>query len=93
MLIYLVGTTNLGLWYEKGTTYDVKGYCDADFAEDIVERKSTSGYCCFLGKALITWSSKSRTQLLSQLLKLNMYLQQIVMLRLYRLSISWRILT
>ena len=28
----LAGTTNLGLWYKKGTTCNVIGYCDADFA-------------------------------------------------------------
>ena len=57
---YLVGTTNLDLWYEKGTICTVTGYCDANFAGDRVERKSTSGYCCFLGKSLITWSSKKQ---------------------------------
>ena len=60
ILRYLVGTTNLGLWFEKDTTYDVTGYCDADFTGDRVERKSTSGYCYFLGKSLITWSSKKQ---------------------------------
>ena len=51
ILRYLVGTTNLGLWYEKGTICDVIGYCDADFAGDRVERKSTSGCYYFLGKS------------------------------------------
>ena len=60
ILKYLVGTNNLGLWYEKGTTCDVIGYCDVDFAGDRVQRKSTSGCCYFLGKALITWSSKKQ---------------------------------
>ena len=60
ILRYLVGTTNLGLWYKKYTACNVTGYCDADFARDGVERKSTSGFCCFLGKSLITWSSKKR---------------------------------
>ena len=58
ILRYLVGTTNLGLWYEKGTLCDVTSYCDADFVGDRFERKSTSDYYCFLGKSLITWSSK-----------------------------------
>ena len=58
ILRYLVGTTNLGLWYEKGTICDVTSYCDANFAGDRVERKSTSGYYCFLGKSLIPGSSK-----------------------------------
>ena len=60
ILRYLVGTTNLGLWYKKGTSCDVISYCDADFAGDIVERKSTSGCCYFLGKSLITWTSKKQ---------------------------------
>ena len=54
ILRYLAGTTDFGLWYEKGTACDVIGYCDADFAGDRVERKSTSGCCCFLVKSLIT---------------------------------------
>ena len=60
ILKYLVGTNNVGLWCEKGTTCDVTGYCDADFAGDKVQRKSTSGCCYFLGKALITWLSKKQ---------------------------------
>ena len=48
ILRYLVGTTNLGLWYKKGTFSNVIRYCDADFAGDRVEGKSTSGYCCYL---------------------------------------------
>ena len=60
ILRYLVGTTNLYLWYEKCTVCNVTGYCDADFASDRVERKSTGGCCCFLGKSLITWSSKKQ---------------------------------
>ena len=55
-LRYLIGTTNLSLWYEKGTACDVICYYDADFTGDRVERKSTSGYCCFLEKSLITCS-------------------------------------
>ena len=60
ILRYLVVTTNLGLWYEKGTACDVTGYCDANFARDRIKRKSISGCCCFVGKSLITWSSKKQ---------------------------------
>ena len=63
ILKYLADTTNLGLWYEKGTAYNVAGYCDAHFDGDRVERKSTSGCCCFLGKSLITWSSKKQNMI------------------------------
>ena len=60
ILRYLVCTTNLGLWYEKYTICNITGYCDANFTTDRIERKSTSGCYCFLGKSLITWSSKKQ---------------------------------
>ena len=57
---YLVGTTDLGLWYSKGSCFDLTAYCDADYAGDKLERKSTSGTCQFLGKALISWSCRKQ---------------------------------
>jgi len=44
ILRYLVGTTDLGLWYRKGSSFDLVAYCDADYNGDKVERKSTSGF-------------------------------------------------
>jgi len=55
---YLKGTTNLGLLYRKSLDYKLLGFCDADYARDRIERKSTSGNCQFLGENLITWASK-----------------------------------
>jgi len=46
---YLVGTTDLGLWYRKCSSFDLVAYCDVDYGGDKVERKSTSGSCQFLG--------------------------------------------
>jgi len=40
---YLNGTTNLGFLYRKSLDYKLVGFCDADFAGDKIERKSTSG--------------------------------------------------
>jgi len=34
------------------------GFCDADYAGDRNERKSTSGNCQFLGENLISWARK-----------------------------------
>ena len=50
---YLKGTTNLGLLYKKSLNYKLVGFCDADYAGDRIERKSTSGNCQFLGENLI----------------------------------------
>src|ERR1044072_8633676 len=61
ILKYLKGTTNLGLCYRKSREYKLLGYCDADFAGDRIERKSTSRSCKFLGENLISWSSKRQS--------------------------------
>ena len=42
---YLKGTPNLGIWYPKGTGFDLIGYTDSDFAGCKIDRKSTSGSC------------------------------------------------
>jgi len=55
---FLKGTTNLGLLYRKSLDYKLVGFCDADYACDKIERKSTSGNCQFLGKNLISWARK-----------------------------------
>ncbi|KAG5532106.1 hypothetical protein RHGRI_026652 [Rhododendron griersonianum] len=57
---YLIGTPNLGLWYPKGTSIDLIGYSDADFAGCSIDRKSTSGTCQFLGHSLVSWFSKKQ---------------------------------
>jgi hypothetical protein len=57
---YLVHTPNLGLWYSKGSTFDLLGYSDSDYAGCKVDRKSTSGTCQFLGRSLVSWSSKKQ---------------------------------
>jgi len=58
---YLKGTTNLGLLYKKSLDYKLVGLCDADYACDRIERKSTSGNFLFLGENLISWASKRQS--------------------------------
>ena len=60
ILRYLVHTPKLGLWYPKDAKFDRMGYTDAEWAGDKVDRKSTSGACQFLGRALVSWSSKKQ---------------------------------
>jgi hypothetical protein len=57
---YLVHTPNLGLWYHKGSTFDLLGYSDSDYAGCKVDIKSTSGTCQFLERSLVSWSSKKQ---------------------------------
>ena len=42
---YLKGTPNLGIWYPKGTGFDLIGYTNSDFAGCRIDRKSTLGSC------------------------------------------------
>ncbi|KAK2445742.1 putative mitochondrial protein [Trifolium repens] len=58
---YLKGTTNLGLLYKKSLDSKLVGFCDADYAGDKIERKSTSGNCQFICENLISWASKRQT--------------------------------
>jgi hypothetical protein len=60
ILRYLVHTQNLGLWYPKGSLFDLLGYSDSDYVGCKVDRKSTTGTCQFLGRSLVSWSSKKQ---------------------------------
>jgi hypothetical protein len=60
ILRYLVHTPKFGLWYPKGSTFDLIGYSDADWAGCKIDRKSTSGTCQFLGRSLVSWVSKKQ---------------------------------
>jgi hypothetical protein len=60
ILRYLVHTPKFGLWYPKGSTFDLIGYSDADWAGFKIDRKSTSGTCQFLGRSLVSWASKKQ---------------------------------
>jgi hypothetical protein len=58
ILRYLAYTPKFGLWYPRGSTFDLIGYSDADWAGCKINRKSTSGTCQFLGRSLVSWASK-----------------------------------
>jgi hypothetical protein len=58
MIRNLVLTPNIGIWYPKGSHFELLGYSDADYARCKVVRKSTSGICQFFGWSLVSWSSK-----------------------------------
>ncbi|XP_070044890.1 uncharacterized mitochondrial protein AtMg00810-like [Nicotiana tomentosiformis] len=57
-LRYLKGTTDLCLWYPKGSNFNLVGYADADYAGFLVDRKSTLGMAYFLGSCLVSWTTK-----------------------------------
>jgi hypothetical protein len=61
ILRYLVSTPCFGIYYPKGSTFDLIRYSDSNYAGCKVDRKSTSGTCQFLGRSLVSWSSKKQT--------------------------------
>ena len=59
---YLKGTINAGLRYNKGTADpECTGFSDSDWAGDLDDRKSTSGYIFNIGGAAVSWRSKKQT--------------------------------
>ncbi|GKA59020.1 retrovirus-related pol polyprotein from transposon TNT 1-94 [Tanacetum coccineum] len=57
---YLRGTINMGLWYPKGSGFELIAFSDADHAGCIDTRKSTSRGIQFLGDKLVSWMSKKQ---------------------------------
>ena len=59
ILRYLQGTRDHGLRYTlDGPIDEVVGYCDADWGNNIDDRKSVTGYVFLLGGGAVAWQSK-----------------------------------
>jgi hypothetical protein len=68
---YLILTPNIGLWYPKGSRFELLRYLDVDYAECKVDRKSTFGACQFLGRSLVSWSSKKQNSVALSMAKVE----------------------
>ena len=60
ILRYIKGTPSQGVLYENRGHTQVVGYSDADWADSHTDRRSTLGYCVFIGGNLIPWKSKKQ---------------------------------
>jgi histone deacetylase 1/2 len=60
ILRYLKGTLYHGLVFHSSPNLDLVVYTDADWASCPDDRKSTGGYCAFLGSNLVSWSSSKQ---------------------------------
>jgi hypothetical protein len=58
--MYLKHTPNIGLRFPIGANPTLIRFSDSNFAGNLVDRKSTSGACHFLGHSLVSWSSKKQ---------------------------------
>nr|GEW14445.1 hypothetical protein [Tanacetum cinerariifolium] len=58
---YLKGKPHLGLWYPKDLPFNLLAYSNSDYTGEILDRKSITGGCQFLGCRLISWQYKKQT--------------------------------
>lgn len=60
ILRYVQGTSGLGIQYVRGGEQKLIGYADSDYAGDVNDRKSTSGYIFMFGGGAVSWESKKQ---------------------------------
>jgi hypothetical protein len=58
VVCYLKKAPGQGLFFFSNSDFRLRAYCDSDWAGCPLTRRSTTGYCVFLGSSLITWRSK-----------------------------------
>lgn len=61
VLRYVKGTLDAGLHIGTSSPTTLTAYSDADWAGCPDSRRSTSGFCIYLGDNLISWSSRRQT--------------------------------
>ena len=60
VLAYLKGTIGQGILLSKEGSVTLEMYSDADFAGSVINCRSTTGYCAFIGGSLVIWRSKKQ---------------------------------
>ena len=60
LLRYLKGTITHGLYFNRLPANSITSFSDADWAGDVSDRRSTSGFLVYLGGNLVSWSSKKQ---------------------------------
>ena len=58
VLHYLKDSLGKGVLFKRNNELTLEAYTDVDYVGSSVDRRSTFGYCTFLGGNLITWRSK-----------------------------------
>ncbi|XP_021856080.1 uncharacterized mitochondrial protein AtMg00810-like [Spinacia oleracea] len=61
LLTYIAGTVNQGILLASTSAATLTSYCDSDWDGCPMSRRSTSGYCIFLGKSPVSWKAKKQS--------------------------------
>ncbi len=60
ILRYIKHTLHCGIFYESKSQLQIHGYMDADWAGNVSDRRSTSGFFFSFGSGAVSWSSKKQ---------------------------------
>lgn len=61
VLRYLKGSPSQGVLFAHSSSASLTAYCDSDWVGCPTTRRSTTGFCLFLGHSPISWKSKRQT--------------------------------
>lgn len=60
ILRYINGTIEMGILYKGESITELVAYTDSDFAGDLNDKKSTSGFVFLLAGGVVSWASKKQ---------------------------------
>jgi hypothetical protein len=60
VLRYLKASPGQGLFFPSSSDFRVKAFCDADWVGYVDTRRYITGYCVFIGDAIVSWKSKKQ---------------------------------
>lgn len=58
VLRYLKGCIGKGIFIQKSSNLQLRAFSNADWGSCLDTRKSTTGFCIFLGESLVSWKAK-----------------------------------
>ncbi len=60
ILKYIKHTLQCGIFYEAKNQLQVHGYTDADWAGNVLDKRSTSGFMFSFGSGAVSWNNKKQ---------------------------------